>query len=384
MRVIHFNSVALVFIFAATLSGLAQKTPTPAPSAQSTASGGEQQEPIKVLTEEVRIPVFVTNNKGHFDPTLEKDELLVLEDGVPQEITSARYAPASVLLLINTSGELNPAMKTNTSKELAVRLVSRLNPDGRYAVLQYGGRVEAIQNWTTDRESTIKALQTKLSSLRGAHLAEALQAAAAQYREAPAGNRHLVLITDGVEDSATGADELREAVGRLLAANVTVHVISYSQMGRRAIKKIAPLVQVTGGPKRRTVMDIVAEVMDPLAKSKWPPIQLSVTIDLDFEMRRQRDEYEKAMRDGEQWLTSLAMETAGTMLVAQTAEEMLTRCEDVARAIGSQYVVTYRPRRPLASATAGEYRQIEVIARRIGLNVRTRRGYVVASSSSSR
>lgn len=383
MRVIRFNSIALVLILATTLFCPAQ-TRIPAPASQPAASGVEQQEPVKVLTEEVHIPVFVTNDRGYFDPTLEKDDLMVREDGVPQLITSARRVPASILLLINTSGEMNPAMKTNISKELGVRLLSRLEPDGRYAVLQYGRRVEAIQSWTTDRELAIKSIQTKLWSLRGSRLAEALRAAVAQYGEVPVGNRHLVLITDGVEESAAAKDMLTEAGRMLLAANITVHVISYSRMGRRAIKKIAPLVKATVQPPTRTQGAIMAEKMDPLAESKWPPIQLSVTIDLDYQMRRKRAEYEKAMREGEQWLASLATESAGIMSAPQAAEEMLTQGEDVARAVGSQYVVTYRPSRPLASATAGEYRRIEVVTRRIGLHARTRRGYVVTPSSSSR
>ena len=56
---------------------------------------------------------------------------------------------------------------------------------------------------------------------------------------------------------------------------------------------------------------------------------------------------------------------------------MLAQAGEVARAIGSEYVVTYRPKRPLAEATPGEYRRIEVASRRVGLSLHARRGYVV-------
>ena len=49
----------------------------------------------------------------------------------------------------------------------------------------------------------------------------------------------------------------------------------------------------------------------------------------------------------------------------------------VAREIDSQYVVTYRPTRPLALAKPGEYRKVEVASRRVGLHLRSRQGYVV-------
>ena len=56
---------------------------------------------------------------------------------------------------------------------------------------------------------------------------------------------------------------------------------------------------------------------------------------------------------------------------------MIAQAGDAARDIGAEYVITYRPKVPLADSKAGEYRRIELAARRVGLNLRTRRGYVV-------
>jgi hypothetical protein len=154
-------------------------------------------------------------------------------------------------------------------------------------------------------------------------------------------------------------------------------------MGRQASKKMAPLVRVTGQKPRKTAADIAEEIMNPTGRPDRRP-QLYLTIDTDFQMRRKRSEYVKAMLEAEQWLGSLAEETGGVMLLPGAAEEMLTRSADVARAIGSQYVVAYRPQRPLASAVEGEYRQLDVVARRVGLNVRTRRGYVVPAPPASK
>src|SRR2546428_435672 len=94
-------------------------SPPPPPPAQ-------QQERIKIYTEEVLLPVVATDSSGRFDPTLEADDLLILEDGVPQTIRSVRRIPASVLLLLDTGGARNPAMRTNATRDLSVRLVSQL------------------------------------------------------------------------------------------------------------------------------------------------------------------------------------------------------------------------------------------------------------------
>ena len=60
-----------------------------------------------------------------------------------------------------------------------------------------------------------------------------------------------------------------------------------------------------------------------------------------------------------------------------------SKAREAARHIGSEYVVTYRPKRPLANAKQGEYRNIEVAPRRTGLTLRSRRGYVVPEQSSA-
>jgi len=76
-------------------------------------------------------------------------------------------------------------------------------------------------------------------------------------------------------------------------------------------------------------------------------------------------------------LEDVAQETGGKMLLPLNSEQMIAQAGEVAQAIGSEYVVTYRPKRPLAEAPPGEYRKLEVASRRVGLNLQARRGYVV-------
>jgi hypothetical protein len=76
----------------------------------------------------------------------------------------------------------------------------------------------------------------------------------------------------------------------------------------------------------------------------------------------------------------LAEETGGVAWLPETVNEMLLEAVEAARDIDSQYVVTYKPFRPLAEAKSGEYRKLDVIPRRVGLRVRSRRGYVVSTA----
>jgi VWFA-related protein len=350
---------------------------TPSPTPTPTPPISESQDKVKVFTEEVVIPVTAYDDSGHLSAALEPQDILVFEDDVRQTVRSVRRIPANVLLLLDTGGALNPAMSVTTTRDIATRLISNLRAGDRVATIQFGSHLELLNDWTTDREQVIRALKTKLISGKRPQLIKALFAAALRLKEVPAGTRHIVLITDGV-DSSDDAAALTEAIRQLLDANVTVHVIGYGALGRKKIDKQNPLVKITN-KKRKTAKDIADELMNPSQYQqqeykKWKRIY--VVVDTDFAMRKKRRDYKEATRQSEVWLRSLAEETGGLVFIPRSAEEMTTRAEEIAREIDSQYVLTYTPTRPLAEATMEEYRRINVAAGVIGLHVRARRGYV--------
>ncbi|MBV9210352.1 MAG: VWA domain-containing protein, partial [Acidobacteria bacterium] len=253
LRLIALISIAFILLFAMNTVQHAQSGRTATPRPTPTPSE-EQQEPVRVFTEEVRLPVVAQDDYGHFDPTLEADDLIVFEDGVQQEIKSIRRIPASVLLLLGTGGDMNPAMRVSTTRETAQRLVSTLRAGDSVAVLQFTNRVEVLQPWTEDNEQVERTLKNKLHGGSGSSLAAAITQAAAFFANQPLGNRHLVLITDGVEmpagkpnydeamkilaasNDAQSKAEWDAAVKRLIEAQASVHVISYSEYGRQAFK----------------------------------------------------------------------------------------------------------------------------------------------------
>jgi VWFA-related protein len=351
------------------------QTTSVAPSPQPTPPTVEPQEQLKTFTEEVLVPVFAFDRTGRFDPTLVADDFLVFEDGVSQPITSLRRVESSVLLLLDTGGALNPAMSTNTTREIALRLVSNLRAGDQMAAMQFGDRVEMIQNWTTEKDQTIGALKTRLSSGRHGYLTDALMAAITQVKAVPSGSRHVVLITDGVEAGGDRA-RLTEAIAQLLTAHATVHVISYTSIGRKAVGARNPLLRVTM-EKPKSASDVANALMHREAiPESWRRKKVYVVLDTDFPMRNRNKKYAEATKESELWLASLADETGGVMLLPMSTNEMIVQGETVAREIDSQYVLTYRPKRSLTSAAEGEYRSIKVLSLRGGPEIRSRRGYV--------
>jgi VWFA-related protein len=349
-------------------------TPSPSPSPQS-----EDQEPVKVFTEEVRLPIIAVDQFGNYDPTVEPEEILVLEDGVAQQVRSVRRIPANVVLVLDTGGELSGlgGQSKSSSLTLAVAqsLLLRMKPGTAVSVMQFNNAVETLQSWTTDRETVAKALKWKVSSGKRSRFSDALAAAARQLADRPEGSRHVVLITDGVDTG--GKIDRAEAIKRLMAARVTVHIISYTEFVRQ--KKENRPANIRGGQMPATSDPIAStDPTQPPGTTRSPSFGLSIRF--DPAMKRQRKAYEADVKKSQQSLVTMAEETGGRIFLPKTSEEMIAETVEVAREIGAEYVVSYRPKRPLAEASLGEYRRIEVASRRVGLSLRSRRGYVVPSS----
>jgi predicted amino acid dehydrogenase len=94
------------------------------------------QDRLRIVIEEVQLPVAAFDKYGHRDPGLTIDDLLVLENGTPQDVKSVRQIPANVVLLLDTGGEVNPAKNIRTTREIAKNLLTALNTQDQVAVFQ--------------------------------------------------------------------------------------------------------------------------------------------------------------------------------------------------------------------------------------------------------
>src|SRR6266853_5032987 len=140
-------SFAVILLLTNAPCGAQTRTPLPSP----TPNISESQERVRVFTEEVVIPVSAYDDSGHLSAALEPQDILVFEDDVRQTVRSVRRIPANVLLLLDTGGELNPAMSVSTTRDIATRLISNLRTGDRVAAMQFGNHLELVSDWTTDR-----------------------------------------------------------------------------------------------------------------------------------------------------------------------------------------------------------------------------------------
>ena len=373
------NQLFLALALAGAIQVSAQQSkPSPSPSpSPSPAPVVSDDESIRVFTEEVRLPVVALDAYGHYDPTLEPEDVLVLEDGVIQQVKSLRHIPANVLFLLDTGGELSGlggmSKSTSLTKQVAANLIERLAEGSWISVVQSGSSAEVLQPWTKDKAAALKVIRTKLYSSKRSRISDAIVAAAQQLKDRPEGSRHVVMITDGV-DSPGGKTERAAAVKKLVAARATVHIISYTEFVRQKSDKKTTEVGVRQMPTSSNPTVWTDPTLPP-GTTRSPAFGIGVRF--DPAMRRQRKAYEAEVKKSQQVLTNIADETGGKLLLPLSEDEMLAKSNEVARAIGAEYVVTYRPKHPLAEARAGEYRRIQVQSRKVGLSLHSRRGYVV-------
>ncbi len=368
----YLCSALVSLILASAALGQSQRKPLPA------ATPNEQDEPVKVFTEEVRLPVIAVDQFGHYDPTVVPDDVLVLEDGVAQQIRSVRRIPANVLIVLDTGGELSGlggiSKRTSLTKAAAVELLNKLREDTSVEVMQFNNSVEILQSWTRDRATTLNVLKTKVSSGKRARFSDAILAAAKELKDRPEGSRHVVFITDGV-DSPGGKIDRKQAMKQLAATRTTVHIISYTEFVRQEKPKGKDADKVRQMP---TAHDPITSNDPTQAPGQTrSPTYVYHSITFDPAMRRQRKTYEADIMKSQQTLKAMAEETGGQIFLPKTSDEMIAQAGDTAREVGAEYVVTYRPKRALTTAGKGEYRKIEVASRRVGLSLRSRRGYVV-------
>ena len=369
--------IAALFALAATQIS-SQEPAKPKASPQSSPSPSPTpEETERIFTEEVRLPVMAFDSYGHYDPTLELDDVLVLEDGVAQQIRSVRHIPANVLFVLDTGGDLSGlgglSKKTSLTRDVASQLVARLENGASIAVIQSGNATELLQPWTTDKAVVLKTLKSKLISAKRSRISEAIANAGLQLKDRPEGSRHVVMITDGVDSPGSKVDRA-EAMKNLIAARATVHIISYTEFVRQ---KDPDMSKNVGTGQRPPSTDPITATDPTLPPGATRSPSYGISVRFDPAMKRMRKAYEAEVKKSQEALKDVAEETGGKMMLPINAQEMLAEANEVARAIGAEYVVTYRPKRPLAEAKPGEYRRIEVASRRVGLSLQSRRGYVV-------
>ncbi len=332
-----------LFVSILTASIIAQDvSPTPHPTPPA------DDEPIKIFTEEVQLNVIAQSTyTGEKVPNLKEDDLLVVESGDPQTITSIKQFPASVLILMDT-GQVVSFGKNNTLTRLTAKvLVKNLSDEDSISILQYYDKIETVSDWTKNKTSIFENLDKKMFLGKRSRFVDALNESVEKFKSRPLENRNLVLISDGLE-TVRGEDEFQKAIRKVLEANISVHIISY------------------------TNLQVIGSVPKTKAFKVYGDINGIASLNLDREMIKFYEKKRGELAESEKRLEKLATETGGEFHAPESPDHMIKFADDVARAIGSQYVITYIPTKSFNESDIGKERKVRVSTYRNGIRIRAR------------
>src|SRR5712691_8914532 len=175
----------------------------PKPKASPTPPVNErEQESITTFIRRVRLPITVVDKKGQFIPGLTKNDFLVFEDKVPQQIETfsddlGQSSPLYVAVLMDTSP--STAGKLKFEQESAMNFIQTVVRPRRDRVLfaTFDDEINLRQDFTNKLDLLDKAVDgvKKLGSQTA--LFDAVWQFCDETLRSVAGRRVMVIVTDG-------------------------------------------------------------------------------------------------------------------------------------------------------------------------------------------
>jgi VWFA-related protein len=218
--------------------------------APSVARSAQDPQPPLVIGAEVEVvsvPVLVFDKAGRFVPDLRKQEIQILEDGVPQDITYLASStghdriPLSIALTLDTSGSMQPSIAF--LKEAATYFTGKLEASDQALIVQFNESVKSSSDFTddTDRmDSFINGLQV----WGGTALYDAVLYSLDRLRDRP-GRKALILLSDGDDNGSSRATKSQVTA---MAKSLEVSIYSVGIQGFDTPKGfLKNLAEDTGG-----------------------------------------------------------------------------------------------------------------------------------------
>lgn len=238
-------------------------------SALVLAAAAQDTPVIKTETHLIDTTVSVHDTNGGLVQDLSKDDLSILEDGVPQAIrffSRAEQLPLSIGLVIDASGSQEKFLKEH-DRDIAEFLRQTLTPEDRAFAVCFGNHIRLVSDWSGDQAAIMANLQRydqghldlpELGPKEERELGTALNDAVFfSVTERMAGiqqrRKVLVVFSDGEENSSE--HDLLDAIEAAQNADVLVYALRYTPLqhgkmtarSRYGVRELDHLTAQTGG-----------------------------------------------------------------------------------------------------------------------------------------
>src|SRR5205085_9134993 len=201
----------------------------------------QPDEPIKLHTTLVQVPVVVKEKGGRYLTDLRKEDFQIYEDGARQSIEyfGTTEEPFNVALLLDSSG--STADQLQQIKAAALAFVDNLRPQDRVLLVEFNDSVRILSDLTSNREQLRRAI-ADIQSGEYTQVYEAVYTAVWERLADIEGRKAVILFTDGIDTASSEIVEEDTLDAVIESEDVIVYPIRYStraDVERRIERKFA-------------------------------------------------------------------------------------------------------------------------------------------------
>jgi Ca-activated chloride channel homolog len=294
----------------------------------------QDDEPIRLGTTLVQVPVTVRESGGRYVSDLKESEFTILEDGVKQSIAffGSVEEPFSVALLLDSSGSTSAQLEIIKSAALA--FIDTLRPRDRAMVISFDDSVKIQCELTSDVQKLKQAVMA-ISPGEYTQVYEAVYTAVWEKLHDVEGRKAVIVFTDGIDTASSEIDDEDTYDAIIDSEDILVYPIRYST--RADVERRLERKGQSPGPTTKT------------------------RLDLDHTYR-QADEY----------LDQLARMSGGVLERADALGDLKAAFGRIAEELRHQYLLGYYP---IKKDRSPQTRKISIQVSRPGAKVRARPEY---------
>lgn len=278
-----------------------------------------QRPAFRVGVDLVSLSVTAIDSSRRYVPDLTREDFVVTENGVPQELSyfAKSGVPLGLALLIDTSASMEQNLAT--AQEAAIGFVREIGPADLATIIDFDSRVQTAQALTSDRQALEEAIRRTAAGGSTA-LYNAIYIALKELAKLSADEpqmprrRAIIVLSDGEDTSSlVGFDEVLDLASR---SDTVIYAIGLGPS--------TPATTRTG------------------------------------------------QNDGHFVLRRLSQQTGGRAFFPQNIKDLVGVYADIREELSSQYALAYESN---SGQRDGQWRRVAVRVNRPGVVVRTRPGY---------
>jgi len=282
----------------------------------------QPQRPIRVGVDVVTLSVTATDRSQRYVPDLNREDFVVTENGVPQELVFFARAgvPLALALLIDTSASMEQSLAI--AQDAAIGFVRQIGSTDLATIIDFDSSVQTAQGLTSDRQALEAAIRRTAADGSTA-LYNAVYIALKELAKLPRDEprmprrRAIIVLSDGEDTSS---------------------LVSFDEVVDLASRSDTVIYTIGLGPSAPATT--------------------------------------RTDRDGQFVLRRLAQQTGGRAFFPQHIKDLAGVYSDIRDELSSQYSLAYESS---SARRDGEWRRIAVRVRRPDVAVRTRPGYFAPS-----